>query len=255
MRVVSFVLIIFLNIVSGLILPGPCPEMPPTQTFPEKMLYYVGSIYTFIPFTETSSLIFGNIPSGLLNCHVINIFLDHIRTLEVNGRIFYKAADYNEPQIRMTSLIGDGKSVHVSAEVKSRPPFYSSCHLPMNETFSFWIQEDFGVFWSCREMRDGVSHDEGLILTVSGIDSKINSGKLREYAEKYIRNSLKDNITFAKTVAIPACPLIDAYPCPHKRSSANYTAVYLVAAIGGSWLLYIFCSHFFEANNQIEPME
>lgn len=244
--------------VTGLILPGPCPEMPPTHNASLR-LNHIGTYRAFIPFTETPSWIFGELPPGSINCRELHFGSRNKEWfVKSTSNVLYFSGFDTIITLNLSSSIGE--AAHVATGIITWSKSLPLCQAAvLNETFRFWIHGYYGVIWSCVEMKDKGSHDEALILTISKksneTDRKQQLKKLREYAEIYIKNPLRNRISFVKPVKISSCDGVELVPCPYQRTGAYYTAVVLVAVIAGSCLMCIFILHFYDTRNQVEPME
>lgn len=188
----------------GFISPGPCPQLPPSNTSLEEDIHQ--AIRTLVPFAASESLIFQKPARGHISCLSLNMD----KGLE---ELTIGLASLSKRTARgFFTGFAEG-SVHLNSSIYDLGGDYlpSECHEPMKETLRFWVLNAGGVLlWACKEQRDKQANDQALIVATTSFH---NPDKLRTEAENLLGSPLSQLMLWEETPRMD-CYQDDFYPCP-----------------------------------------
>lgn len=177
----------------GKLLPGPCPDMPPTaSTFGSS---YEGLVFALVPFDQTPSLIFPKQSYENILCLVLTISdgLDELSVIEPGlGR--YTMG---------TNISVENGSLHLISGTIKYERTYVRPNLDANRTtpenLRIWVfSEIFSVLWSCREIHGGNTHDEAVMMAIfydnQQLNKSIRMGEFKRFSRGFFGKSLVDAI-------------------------------------------------------------
>lgn len=175
-----------------LLLPGPCPEMPPSNL--SLSHHTTGVIHVHIPFETKSSesRTFSPIRIQNLNCLIAGLVSE-------NGILSSVHIKYNTfkstPDLKTVVNGTENGSIFVLEEVghiETGRWRRSVCQREAKETLRFWMEEEFKVLWSCREDREKDRHDEALIVALPKDESRlILNVKFIQLVKRYFGEDLR----------------------------------------------------------------
>lgn len=225
-------LLILFPISSALKLPGPCPEMPPSN-FSNSLP--IKTLFAFIPFAtddHSQQGLFGPYRVSDARCLDIRYHKD-----DFTKGYFILTGTGDRPESRKPGVKVSIISVEngtVQATTSIQYGFYEDnpliCRKPVNESFRYWSHDSFNILWACRTTIDAESHDEAVILTIPGTLKNAGMERSKWFVGKYLSESLMKEINWEielKVVDFKKCQNEDSISCP-KKVQTYYLIVFFV---------------------------
>lgn len=198
--------ILHLSIVAAVVLPGPCPQLPPINY--SDPLKFANKVILFIPYEEESeSLVFKRPPNHPTYCIIL---ISDPASITSRG----KSSGFIPTEFLKTSYyVKKRDSIYETTTVLKRNREISNCYPEVKETVHMWLDGDFGFIWSCHENKSKNTHDEALIVhTIRPLYNKEHLSTIipfyfREQLVNEIRVSLQDGVNATD------CNTDVLYPC------------------------------------------
>lgn len=147
---------------SGIILPGPCPLLEPSDELTKERQFDWRSIISTVPFAARNSFLFRDISlSNIPHCHSLS-FSGWIFLLKYGGiHASNKCPFFLVQDLRQTA---DNVSYIFDSEVL--PKRTSNCSL-IQEQIRVWFVNEGVIIWSCEDVDSGNGHDEAVMVVVN----------------------------------------------------------------------------------------
>lgn len=215
MAIKSAILPLFFSIdlASGIILPGPCPPLRPSDQLMENNLkgYHVtASLIATVPLVTRKSYLFRDIV--LVNdphCHYL-VFSRRQRSVQFK---------YGHPQTncpfswsKQVGQSADNASLILESEVGYAPNRPSNCGHIQEEARFWFLHGGAVIVWSCVELKAGKEHDEAVLLVVESLISFDDDtfgeivNKFRLNIDSYLKTPLLENIIWPNITKREICP-------------------------------------------------
>lgn len=237
-----------------LLLPGPCPEMPPSNTSWESE----GFIYVQVPFEipRKGSHIFNGWPVEHHNC-----LLFAVGTAARQLPEFCIKYATTELFLRGSITSSDNGSAYKVEEMRiSNYSFYSNpwyrhlslCRMDANERMHIWSEKRFNILWSCYEEPVNRRHDEAVLVTVqySDIHGLINlNANYSRLIKRYLGQGLRQAIKIPVRVHSTYCQESEKFvSCP----VTNHLILFIIPFIAVLLLVPCICILITQKKNRVD---
>lgn len=234
----------FINLVAGIILPGPCPILQHSDEQEDSLDFNWHSVVSSVPFAARKSYLFREIFVGEYpHCHSLSLFESWKFLLHYGGL-------FNDCQLAYSKLMGStagNASYFLKFDVS--PESSDNCTRIQDKVHVWFVNGTGTIIWSCEEGKSGKEHDEALLLAVpSHINSdddqfgeKVN--KLRLILGLYLEKPLLESIVWPKATRRKRCrqELLKCYTenCLDVISKTNPLIIYAsLLLVFGFFIIY-----------------
>lgn len=231
----------YLTTVTALLLPGPCPYIPPTN----GSITTISQVLVLIPFEETETLMFKMHVKAILSCIMITR-QDSTSSLEIshtNSSIYYQRS-------KMTRT--DNNSYELTTGIYGRS-HNSSCVPEVTEFVQIWSHGNFGFFYSCQEI--GETHDVGLIVSTEFYKRLYNSDikRLLSTVTLYFEQRIVDEVKSRSENPNPHCDAVYLFLCEALQIDYAVLKIIILVMIASLCMLWLVIRIIFK-KNQVYPI-
>lgn len=222
-------------LIHGVHLPGPCPEMEPSEKVFE--IFVNQRIMYMIPFAShiSESYFFQEVsPLRRINCYVVysktpdSISLNYIAKYKKYGRqeLIGYLKEYQNGSYLMESGIYDATSGE-----------QSECHPKITEQIRFWFYKNVTLLWSCKEINGGEYHDEAVLILNFLRRYYLPPGEIFwnmeciEAINKYLKKPLIEYIIVPSEDWYCASPHPTHFPCYTRYSFQTFIVLLLFVGL------------------------
>lgn len=204
MFVVTCIFIVICG-VYGVILPGRCPETPPTQFHSNN----ITNVYVEEGITYSSAAFLVLYSLSYTKDRTSYVFYDPLITTNnffigdnVNKRCTQVSLDgSNVNKISSLSIKLESDSITINSTLKVGTQFCK----PMEEDIRLWFDGDYMFVWGCREIKATKEHDEALIISRNYLyelaDDLTEKEIIRMRALKFVSKELLEYIDFTINIS------------------------------------------------------
>lgn len=225
------VMLLFCLTVQAVILPGKCPQTPPTHSLPNNMTNIYYNIIRIVPFSvENPSYLFRDINETLLPGFLfqytvgenIEITLEYSTAEKAPTSFVQSFSQYSNGILTLNSSVS-----YYDIRHRNVP---SPCYKSISEETKIWIDGSFLLLYSCENFN--VSHDEAVMMIslkpdfyADDIDKNVTIeilNQLQIMARRYLSETLLSHIDW-NYIEYPTSsldfPSYDLFQCPQEMSS------------------------------------
>lgn len=206
----SVLLFCSINLALGLILPGPCPLLRPSDVLSHET-FSLTSIVATVPFAARKSSMFPDIYlENVPHCHSVD-YHNSSKTFDIDyncsqcarsNDCHFNFVNRNVSMAATATYIFDAENLNTWAE--------GNCWHFQENIRVWFVNEEGVIIWSCEEVNYGEDHDEAVLLADSyvGEDDDEYGEKvknLKVIAAKYLKEPLLQSIIWPKALKKGIC--------------------------------------------------
>lgn len=154
---------IFVCTVSGIKLPGLCPNVPVTHDLDNMTRIYPYIIYRIPLMSENPSYLFRELSAPMIG----KTYLSSL-SLKNGTYLISEVSRGIKTTYRIHSeAIGNNNTITITSHISDVKELPLSCYPNIVEEIRIWYVGDFVFIWSCLEYDESTGHDEALIILVN----------------------------------------------------------------------------------------
>lgn len=223
-------------IVSGVHLPGPCPEMEPSEkVFATNWNYRIMYLVPFASHISESYFFQEVSPLRRINCFLV------ISNSPNSISLFYNSHYKRSNKQELKGYLKDYKngSYLLESVIYDYRKKKSECHPNITEDIRFWFYKNVTLLWSCKEIDGREYHDEAVLILSSLRHYYLPPGEkfwtmeCYEAMKKFLKQPLIEHVKVPSHDWYCASPHPTHFPCYTKYSLETliFVLVFVVIVI------------------------